>query len=252
MLAPILFGSGPSGTSNSSSSSSSNAGSTSSSGSSTSGSTSSPSTSETPESTYQEPDTTEAGDVDDGTYQPTPAEDPTAEQPEASATGTDGGSETVTEDAEPVAADGDSDTAPDGAEQSTGTNTGVAANDTDSGSEAQGDDMADTVPPAGQANQASVAGSEDDIEAAALAAYRGEPVAQQSKNSVFRERLTALVDQSLNRGRDRALEVSQARIIAGLLSGADDQEASTKASFALDQQRQTADVVGVVRVYQQA
>jgi len=265
MLAPLLFGSGSSGTNNSSSSSSSNAGSTSSSGSSTAGSTSSPSPSETPGSSYQEPDTTEPGDVDDGTYQPTPAEEPVAEQP----------------DAEPVGDDGDTETAPESAGQSTGSNNGVTADDTGSGSGAQVDDTADTMPPASEADQASDAetddnassgtpspaasdravapavgdrgkSAEDDIEAAALAAYRGEPAAPQRGNAVFRERLTALVDQSLNRGRDRALEVSQARIIAGLLSGADDPKASARATLALDPQRQTVDVADVVKVYKQA
>ncbi len=268
MLAPIIFGPAPSRTNNTSSSGSSSTGSASSSGNSTSGSTSAPSTSETPEPSYQEPETTAPGDIDDGTYEPTPAEETVAEEPEAPATETEVGSEPVGEAEEPVVAEGDPETAPDSVEENAGSDAQVdnsidpmpPASEADQDADAVAEDDASSIaptPPGSDRPTAPVVvdrgnSAEDEIEAAALAAYRGETVARRSDSAAFKERLTVLVDQSLSRGRDRALEVSQARIIAGLLSGTDDPQASTNTNFSLDQQRQPVDVAEAVRAYQQA
>lgn len=260
MLAPILFGPGPSGTSNTASSGPSSAGSTSS-----SGTPSSP----TAEPSYSEPDATDPSDIDDGTYQPT-----TGEEPEGTDADTTTGSEPPTEGT--VAADAGSDTVPAPAEDNAGSEDIVAS---DAPPEELGSEPAAPVPPAEESTEtpaltentssgatsppsndrpAAPVAAERNLstdkaaEAAALASYRGERVDAQSDNNAFRERITALVDQSLSRSRDRALEVSQARIIAGLLSGAEEPQTSASDDLSLEPQRRPVAVAEAIRAYRQA
>jgi hypothetical protein len=94
--------------------------------------------------------------------------------------------------------------------------------------------------------------AEDAIEAAALAEYRGKRVSPEGAASDFAQQVTTLIDQSLNRARERALEVSQARIIAGLLSGAETSESPATSALAAGAERQPVDVAEAIRAYRQA
>ena len=77
-------------------------------------------------------------------------------------------------------------------------------------------------------------------------------MAAANESSRFAEQLTTLIEQSLNRARERALEVSQARIIAGLLSGAETQEPSASSALTADVERQPVDVAEAIQAYRQA
>ncbi|MFN4206968.1 MAG: hypothetical protein ACK4HG_11265 [Agrobacterium albertimagni] len=281
MLAPILFGSGSSGTTTRPSSGT------------TSGSTSSPPPSETTQPSYQEPEAAAPGDIDDGTYQPAPSEE-TGEPSPAVDEGR-GAPEEVTAETPPAQTEADAEPTPVGEEpdssetelQAAPDDTSVS-NDTAVAGEAVAEDAAtgpeetdaDAFDPASPANEADTGAevsptattpspiasdrpvtsapasermsAEDAIEAAALAEYRGKRVSPEGAVSDFAQQVTTLIDQSLNRARERALEVSQARIIAGLLSGAETSESPATSALAAGAERQPVDVAEAIRAYRQA
>lgn len=255
MLAPILLGSGSSGTTTRPSSGT------------TSGSTSSPPPSETTQPSYQEPEATAPGDIDDGTYEPAPA------QTEANAEPTPVAEEPVSSETEPPASTEDTSVSNEAAPA----DQAAVAEDAASGSEEADADAVDPLPPANEADAAPEASppatapspvvsdrpvttgpaserisEEDAIEAAALAQYRGPQVTRETEGSSFAQQVTTLVEQSLNRARERALEVSQARIIAGLLSGAETSDAPATTALAAGAERQPVDVAEAIRAYRQA
>ncbi|MFN7091649.1 MAG: hypothetical protein ACK4P4_13945 [Allorhizobium sp.] len=266
MLAPILFGSGSSGTTTSPSSGT------------TSGSTSSPPPSESTQPSYQEPEAAAPGDIDDGTYQPAPSEE-TGEPSPAVDEGS-GAPEEVTAETPPAQTEADAEPTPVGEEPASSETEPQAApedtsasNDTAVADEAVAEDAAtgpeaDTAPeasptattpspvasdrPLTAAPASERVSAEDAIEAAALAEYRGKRVSPEGAASDFAQQVTTLIDQSLNRARERALEVSQARIIAGLLSGAETSESPATSALAAGAERQPVDVAAAIRAYRQA
>lgn len=287
MLAPILFGSGSSGTTTSPSSGT------------TSGSTSSPPPSESTQPSYQEPEAAAPGDIDDGTYQPAPSEE-TGEPSPAVDEGR-GAPEEVTAETPPAQTEADAEPTPVGEERassetelqaapqdtSVSNDTAVAgeavAEDAATGPEETDADAFDPAPPTDETDTSAEAdtapeasptattpspvasdrpvtstpasermSAEDAIEAAALAEYRGKRVSPEGAESDFAQQVTTLIDQSLNRARERALEVSQARIIAGLLSGAETSESPATSAFAAGAERQPVDVAEAIRAYRQA
>lgn len=271
MLAPILLGSGSSGTTTRPSSGT------------TSGSTSSPPPSETTQPSDQEPEAEAPGDIDDGTYQSAPSEEPspaadddsgapeevTAETPPAQ---TEAYAEPAPVAEEPVSSETEPQTAPQSAPEEVAT--GSAEPDADAVDPAPPANEAEAAPEADTAPEASTPATtpspvasdrpvttapaseriseEDAIEAAALAEYRGPQVARETEGSNFAQQLTTLIEQSLNRARERALEVSQARIIAGLLSGAETSEPPATSALAAGAERQPVDVAEAIRAYRQA
>lgn len=282
MLAPLLLGSGSSGTTTRPSS-----GTTSGPGSSTSSSTSQPPPSQTTQPSSQEPEAVAPDDIDDGTYQPATTEEPTpapeedtgnpeevtAEAPPAQ-TETDAEPTPVAE--EPAPAETEAQQAPEDAPVSDDAalaEEAAVAEDAAATAEEPAADAVDAEAPADEAEASTPAttpspvandrpvttapaseriSEEDAIEAAALAEYRGPQVAAENEVSNFAQQLTTLIEQSLNRARERALEVSQARIIAGLLLGAETPEPSATSALTADAERQPVDVAEAIRAYRQA
>jgi len=202
MLAPILFGSGSSGTTTSPSSGT------------TSGSTSSPPPSETTQPSYQEPEAAAPGDIDDGTYQPAPSEE-TGEPSPAVDEGS-GAPEEVTAETPPAQTEADAEPTPVGEEPaSSETEPQAAPEDTSVSNDNVVDEgfaedaatgpEADTAPeasptattpspvasdrPVTAAPASERVSAEDAIEAAALAEYRGKRVSPEGAASDFAQQV---------------------------------------------------------------